>query len=226
MPTLADPIEPEYIAAWLREHPDFFEHHRDLLADLELPHDTQGAVSLVARQVAVLRERTIDLRHRLSDLLDNARDNDKLFDKSRRLILQLIEAQDMGDIVDALYFSFSQDFDIAYTSLILFGNADSIPSSQARILSMSYARHSAGDLLKQQRALSGPLTDDELKFLFGEQASHVGSAIAVPLVHGATFGILAIGHKDAKHYRSSLGTLFLGHIADVLSRLLPKYLPR
>ena len=40
----------------------------------------------------ILRERNIEMRHRLSHLMDVARDNDRLFDKTRRLILALMDA--------------------------------------------------------------------------------------------------------------------------------------
>jgi uncharacterized protein YigA (DUF484 family) len=226
IPTLADPLEPEHIEAYLREHPDFFEQHHALLAEISLPHETGSAVSLVERQVAILRERNMDMRHRLSKLLDNARDNDKLFDKTKRLVLSLLEGQDMGDIIDALHYSFDKDFNIHYTSVILFGNADKIPSSQARILSIAEAREHVGTLLKNSRAVCGTLGAKEMQFIFGEHASEIGSVATVPLLHGSVFGLLSIGNRDPHYYRSSMGTLFLSYIAEVLNRLLPKYLPR
>ena len=226
IPTLADPLEPEQIEAYLREHPDFFEQHHELLAEISLPHESGSAVSLVERQVAILRERNIDMRHRLSKLLDNARDNDKLFDKSKRLVLSLIEGQDMGDIIDALHYSFDKDFNIHFTSLILFGNADKIPSSQARIVTIAEAREHVGTLLKNSRAVCGTLGAKEMQFIFGEHASEIGSVATVPLIHGSVFGLLSIGNRDPHYYRSSMGTLFLSYIAEVLNRLLPKYLPR
>lgn len=224
--TLADPLEPEQIEAWLREHPDFFERHHELLAEISLPHESGSAVSLVERQVAILRERNMDMRHRLSKLLDNARDNDKLFDKSKRLVLSLIEGQDMGDIIDALYYSFDKDFNIHFTSLILFGNADKIPSSQARIVTIAEAREYVGPLLKNSRAVCGTLGAKEMEFIFGQHAGEIGSVATVPLVHGSVFGLLSVGNRDPHYYRSSMGTLFLSYIAEVLNRLLPKYLPR
>ncbi|EIK46038.1 hypothetical protein O59_000059 [Cellvibrio sp. BR] len=225
-PTLADPLEPEQIEAWLREHPEFFENHPDLLAELSLPHESGSAISLVERQVAILRERNIDMRHRLSKLLDNARDNDKLFDKTKRLVLTLLEGQDMGDIIDALHYSFDKDFSIHFTSVILFGNLEKVPSSQARVVSIAEAREHLGALLKNSRAVCGTLGSKELEFVFGNHASEIGSVAVVPLMHGSAFGLLAIGNRDPNYYRSSMGTLFLGYIAEVLNRLLPKYLPR
>lgn len=226
MPTLADPLEPEQIEAYLREHPDFFVTHPELLAELSLPHESGSAISLVERQVAILRERNMDMRHRLSKLLDNARDNDKLFDKTKRLVLNLLEGQDMGDIIDALHYSFDKDFSIHFTSVILFGNLDKVPSSQARVVTIAEAREHLGALLKNSRAVCGTLGAKEMQFIFGNHASEIGSVAAVPLLHGSVFGLLAIGNRDPHYYRSSMGTLFLGYIAEVLNRLLPKYLPR
>jgi uncharacterized protein len=225
-PTLADPLEPEQIVAYLQAHPDFFVKQLELLADLALPHETGPAVSLVERQVAILRERNIDMRHRLSKLLDNARENDKLFDKTKRLVLNLIEGQDMGDIIDALHYSFDKDFAIHYTRVILFGNVEKIPSSQARVVALVDARQFVAPLIKSHRAICGSLGAKEMHFLFGDQSHEIGSVATVPLMHGSAFGLIAIGNRDPNYYRSSMGTLFLGYIAEVLNRLLPKYLPR
>jgi uncharacterized protein len=224
--TLADPLDPEQVAAFLQENPHFFEAHQDLLTELSLPHESGSAVSLIERQVAVLRERNMDMRHRLSKLLDNARDNDKLFDKTKRLVLTLLEGQDMGDIIDALFYCFDKDFNIQFTTLYLFGNIDKIPSSQAQVVSIAQARESIGNLLKSNRAMCGTLNQKEMQFLFGKYADEIGSVATVPLMHGSVFGMLAIGNRDPHYYRSSMGTLFLGYIAEVLNRLLPKYLPR
>lgn len=224
--TLADPLEPEQVAAFLQANTHFFEAYPDLLAELSLPHESGGAVSLVERQIAVLRERNMETRHRLSKLLDNARDNDKIFDKTKRLVLTLLEGQDLGDIVDALYYCFDKDFAIQYTRLYFFGNIDKIPSSQAHIVSFAAARDNIGSILKNNRAFCGSLGQKEMQFIFGKNADEINSVAIVPLMHGNAFGLLAIGNRDPHYYRSSMGTLFLGYIAEVLNRILPKHLPR
>src|SRR5690554_7550927 len=118
------------VVRYLMAHPTFFSDHPALLAEIELPHDSGTAISLVERQVAVLRDRNMDMRHRLSHLLDNARDNDRLFDKTKRLVLTLLEGQELPDIIDALHYCFDREFNIHFTSLLLFGNVDKIPGSQ------------------------------------------------------------------------------------------------
>ncbi len=224
--TLADPLDPEQVASFLETNPHFFESHQDLLMELSLPHESGSAVSLIERQVAVLRERNMDMRHRLSKLLDNARENDKLFDKTKRLVLTLIEGQDLGDVIDALFYCFDKELNIQFTSVYLFGNPDKIAGGQAHVVSLAEARQHISTLLKSNRAICGTLNPKEMQFLFGKSAPEIGSVATVPLMHGSVFGMLAIGNRDPNYYRSSMGTLFLGYIAEVLNRILPKYLPR
>ena len=51
-------VSEESIADYLKSHPDFFERNLTLLSGLRLPHRTTGgAISLVERQVDVLRQR-------------------------------------------------------------------------------------------------------------------------------------------------------------------------
>lgn len=212
------------VARYLADNPEFFVDHPALLAELQLPHDSGTAVSLVERQVSVLRDRNMDMRHRLSQLLDNARDNDRLFDKTKQLILALLEARDLGDIIDALHYSFDKEFNIQYTRTLLFGDTSKIEGSEARIVSIHEARENIGALLKTNRAICGHLDDSYKQYIFGDAAAEIGSAATVPLVHGNTFGLLAIGNRDPKYYRSSMGTLFLAYIGEVLNRMIPRYL--
>lgn len=221
----ADNLNEDQVSNYLRNNPQFFVNHAGLLADLSLPHESGNAISLVERQVSVLRERNMDMRHRLSSLLDNARDNDKLFDHTKRLVLALLESLDLGDSVDALRYSFDNEFKIHFTSLMFFGDSSRIPASEARIVSPTEARANIGALMKNNRAFCGNMSEDELTFLFGDQAaSEIGSVACVPLIHGNTFGLLCIASRDPNYYRSSMGTLFLSYIGEVLNRVLPRHM--
>ena len=75
MPELTE----DTIAEYLKANPEFFERHAGLLNSLRLPHDAGGAaVSLIERQVPVLRQKNLKLERKLKDLLDVARSNDAL----------------------------------------------------------------------------------------------------------------------------------------------------
>jgi uncharacterized protein len=221
-----DQAEPnaDQIAAYLRRHPDFFLKRPDLLMDIEVAHPSGGAVSLLERQVSVLRERNMDMRHRLNNLLDTARTNDRLFEQTKQLVLHLLEAQTLDQIVDTFVNSIQKDFEVDFASMVLIGNPSAHRGVRARVVVLGEARAQIDGLLKSSKAVCGVLRPEEVQFLFPDHARQIGSAAVVPLTYGYPLGVLAIASTDAHYFRSSMGTLFLGYIAEVLNRLLPKLL--
>src|SRR5690606_41365791 len=89
----------EAVAAYLSAHPEFCVDHDELILDLRIPHLPGCAVPLVERQVKLLRERNIQMRHRLSQLMDVGRDNDRRFDKTRRRVRALPDACRRAEII-------------------------------------------------------------------------------------------------------------------------------
>lgn len=210
------------IAEYLAQHPDFFDRHGDILRDLRLHHPSGRAVSLIEKQVSALRERNTELRHRLNQLLDNARQNDRLFERSKRLVLSLLECDELGDLIDALYYSLDKEFGIPFVRLILFRKPQQ--PCGVKVASEDEAKVVLGRHLKARRAVGGGLSREEISFLFDKDYQRVGSSAMVPLYYNQPLGILAVGHEDPKHYQAGMGTIFLTHIAEVLDRLIPSYL--
>ena len=73
-------VDEEAVASYLSATPEFFDRHAQLLARIRLPDTRSGAstVSLVERQVEVLRERNRQLERKVKDFVDVARENDVL----------------------------------------------------------------------------------------------------------------------------------------------------
>ncbi|RLQ20991.1 DUF484 family protein [Seongchinamella sediminis] len=215
VPQLSD----EQVRDYLKHNGDFLQRNPDMLDHLHISHASGSAVSLVEKQVSVLRERNIDMRHRLATLTRNARDNDLLYEQTRRLVLALLDA----DSVEALYAAFmdamNSDFKVGYASMILFGAAEA--GQACRIEPEEKARGEIGALLQGRKPVCGVLRKEELAYLFPD-AGEVGSAALMPLANGAALGLIAVGSADANRYSSTMGTLFLTHIADVIVRLLPR----
>ncbi|MBB1518362.1 DUF484 family protein [Aquipseudomonas guryensis] len=214
-------LDAEAVAAYLRQHPEFFIDHDELIPELRIPHQRGDTVSLVERQVKLLRERNIEMRHRLSQLMDVARDNDRLFDKTRRLILALLDASSLEEVISASEDSLRHEFQVPFVSLILFSET---PLGVGRAVTSAEAHQAIGSLLAGGKTTCGVLRPNELEFLFGaDEFAQVGSAAVVSLSHQGLHGVLAIGSPDPQHYKSSLGTLFLGYVAEVLARVLPRF---
>lgn len=215
----APELSDEEVRDYLKQNGDFLQRNPDMLDHLHISHASGSAVSLVEKQVSVLRERNIDMRHRLNTLTTNARDNDQLYEQTRRLVLALLDA----DSVDTLYTAFmdamDREFKVDYASMILFGEPGD--DSQCRIEPADKAKIEIGALLKGRKPVCGVLRKEELAYLFPD-AGDVGSAALMPLANGDELGLIAVGSADANRYSSSMGTLFLTHIADVIVRLLPR----
>ena len=105
-------LNDEVVREYLKDHSDFLQRNPDLLDHLHVSHASGSAVSLVEKQVSVLRERNVDIRHRLKTLTTHARDNDKLFEQTRALVIKMLEA----DSVAGLYTAFMA---VSYTHLTL-----------------------------------------------------------------------------------------------------------
>jgi uncharacterized protein YigA (DUF484 family) len=220
-----DPRNEDTVMRYLRDNPDFFGRHPMLLTDLSLPHDSGQAISLVERQVAILRERNIDMRRRLTHLVGAANVNDTLFEKTRRFTLRALDCEDLDAIEAVLCETLIDDF--AADHARCFVSHPNVFQSRHRLTFCSSAQELPLIHLTQTTGLScGLLRGDEFQALFGESAKVDGSAALIHLRHGDLVGILAIGSHDPMRFTPEMGTLFIRYIGDVLSRVLARLLAR
>ena len=117
-----DVLNDNCVSDYLQTYPDFFERNSQLLTKLRLPHVREGAstVSLVERQVEVLRERNQALERKLKELVDVARANDALADRIHRLSQRLIRTRTLAESISAIETSLREDFDAMNSVLVLF----------------------------------------------------------------------------------------------------------
>lgn len=216
--SLGDALTESQVVAYLKAHKDFFVTHEALLADITVPHASGSAVSLVERQVGVLRERNLELRERLHRLLEVARENDMLFEKMRGLILGLLEADTVSELAAALERELKARFASEFVSFLLFDVSGSTGAAQS--VHLQDAQEKIPALVKGRRAIAGQLRNEELTFLFGHEGGLVKSCAVVPVYHGRPLGLLAIGSTSPEHFKTSMDTLFISFVGDVLARVL------
>ncbi len=218
----------EQVADYLRNTPDFFVDQDELLRTLTLPHDSGRAISLVERQVHLFREQRDTLRRELVELVSIARHNDRLFEKSKRLLLQVIEARNLTDMAAAIDDSIRGDFGLDAASVLLFSNADNPEPGQGalHVVNSALAQERLGSLLGGERAVCGQFGESEREFLFPDRDEPIASVALVPLRHEGLVGVFAVGSCESGYFDQSMGSLFLSYISDTLSRLLPPTLKR
>lgn len=222
----AQELSEEQVVAYLKQHPGFFEQHEYLLQELKIPHQNGSAISLGERQVQMFREHRDDLRAQLNDLISVARENDLHFEKSKRLLLNLLEVKTLDEVDIVVREAFKNDDKIDFSSVVLFGEDTDYPISDIRLVSEDEAKAELGTLVDSTKAVCGQFSSVQLNCLFAADSSDVASAAVIPLRNGEALGMFCLGSKDPGHFDSSMGSLFLSYISDFISRILPDLLLR
>ncbi len=217
------------VSEYLQTYPDFFERNGPLLAKLRLPHlrDAGSTVSLVERQVEVLRERNQSLERKLKELVDVARANDALADRIHRLSQRLIRAHTLLDTINAVEASLREDFDARNSVLVLFlAEARSLGAAVGRFLRTGDLADpeikTFESLLQAGKPRCGQVRDAQRDFLFGKDSVEIGSVALTPLGPKGAMGILAIGASDAERFHPAMSTEFLSRIGELVAYALTR----
>ncbi len=223
-----DGLSEDAVHDFLADNPDFFERHPDLLGALRLPHQSGSAVSLVERQVSLLRQKDLRLERKLKELLRAARANDALNDKLHRLTLAMLGADSLKDTLTAIEKSLRTDFDADQSILVLFGDpavfADVNVGRFFLPIERDDERLKAFDtFLKGSSARCGQVRDAQRDFLFGAATDEVGSAALVPLGERADLGFLAIGSVDSKRFNPAMSIDFLTRLGEMIAAALKRH---
>lgn len=209
------------IVQYLRQHPFFFEENPNLLKKLHLRHDSGEAISLIERQNQILRKENSDLIDRLNHFIQMAQRNDQLFIKLQALIIKLLACKSLNGIAKTLQNTLTEKFDVDAVQLVLshrlLTDGDMWLFCEQEVLAEHFPA-----CANEARNECGEFTNTTRDLLFAE--SKIKSLAVGALTHkGKTVGILALGSEDAGHFRTGTDTLFLGHLAKVLSQLLETY---
>jgi uncharacterized protein YigA (DUF484 family) len=218
----------ERIERYLSLNPDFFERHQPLLARMRLPHMRTGStVSLVERQVEVLREQKGDSDKRLAEFVSVARANDQLADKIHRFTRRLLRAPDARIALTSLEASLREDFDAFHSVLVLTGSIPSLdgvefepflrklPAEDANIRSFEA-------LLNTGKPRCGQVRDSQRDFLFGPEDASIGSVALVPLGDSGSIGLLALGSAERERFHPGMSTDFLKRMGELITDALSR----
>jgi hypothetical protein len=192
-------IGAEEVEEYLYQHPEFFETHSKLLSELKIPHNAGGStVSLIERQVDVLRQQNKKQQKQLSDLLAIARDNDKLSKQVFKLTLSIVDAPSLAGVLLVLNNRLHQDFSADAVSIRLLPvvTKDGSVDLNEYIVQPDVMQRLFEKNLKEGRPVCGRLKEVQRKYLFGSYSDRIQSLALLPLGYeNKTFGLLAIGSQ-------------------------------
>ena len=213
---------------FLQDNPDFFERHGTLLGSLRLPHVAGGTVSLVERQVSVLRQKDLKLERKLKELIEVARANDSLAAKIHKLTLRLLTTGTLHETLKYIEESLRAGFGADQSILVLFGNPGSYQDIGVGRFFLAMERDDESlpafdTFLQGSGPRCGQIRDTQRDFLFGQETDEIGSAALIPLGNKSEFGFLAIGSVDANRFHPGMSIDFLTRLGELVAGALKRY---
>lgn len=208
------------------EHPDFFTQNSLLLADLEIPHDTGGAVSLIERQVSILRKKNKHFETKLREMVDAVHDNQRLNESLQRLAVNLILADGLDDVLAIVTDELRNRLSTDYVSIRLITDDQKKANEQPERYSMRNAEELAcfERSIHDRKIQCGRLTADQIQVLFNQDAEHIASGAVLPLIDVASFGVIGLASIDAQRYHPGMGTEFLRNLGELVSAAIRAHL--
>ncbi|MGU9956622.1 MAG: DUF484 family protein [Arenicellales bacterium WSBS_2016_MAG_OTU3] len=218
------------IVQYLIDNPDTFTRHPEALEQLQVPtvNDTR-VVSLVERQLEVLRNKLNTQQIELDLLLQTAERNSAVQQSLNDLVVELLAVSNTETALRTIPTLLNKYFNLAASVV-------QIPAAVAKPSAANSNTLSDSELATQiiQRISHGSSICDDclpaatLTFLFAEKADVIGSCALLPitLLHNeqTLVGFVAMGAEDASQFHPAQGTHFLNTIARMISAALNRCL--
>ncbi len=222
---LANELDEKMVADYLRHHADFFERHQALLVELRLPHEAGGAVSLIERQVKILREQRQQLKNKLGVLIHNAKYNEELSQRLHELTLALLKATDLKELFEILKDRLLDRFNADAVTIRLFrtpppGYSGVEFTGQDELHARRFER-----VFNAEEPLRGRLSPELLEELFKTGAADIASAALIPLGNSSEpLGVLSLGSHDPERFHQQAGAMFLRSLGEIFTSVMKIHL--
>lgn len=224
--------EDQAVVQYLQQNPDFFERHPQLLTRLRLQHPRNGTtISLIERQVELLRGKHATLEQQLTDFVRVARANDALATKIHRFAIGLLRTTTAFAALELVEKGLREDFDCHYGALILqkpvpAGIGESLGERLTQFVRVVEADDAAfrsfDTLFAAGKPRCGQVRDSQREFLFGAEAVNIGSVALVPLTELPQPGLLALGSVEKERFHPGMSVDFLARMGSLIAAAISR----
>ena len=223
----ADTTEEQAVSQYLQHNVDFFERHPQLLARMRLQHPRNAStVSLIERQVEVLRDKYEAQEQKLAEFVRVARANNLLAEKIHRFTRRLLTTSSRGQVITEIEASLREDFDTIQAVLVLATSREPlVPDTDRFVRSVSAEDpnyRSFESLFASGKPRCGQIRDSQREFLFSGEATDIGSVALVPLGGNPAVGLLALGSVDRDRFHPGMSIEFLSRIGELITDALAR----
>jgi uncharacterized protein YigA (DUF484 family) len=213
------PLLDKDIIYFLSQNTDFFVRHPEQLEALQVNNRNGMVVSLINHQVNVLKERNGQLKNKLSQLISNAAENEKIMSQVFQLTLQLCQISHIANVTKHFSQFVKQSFDSDMFKIVIpeYENLESSASvmcvsDEAEFLSVFK------DFIANSTPVCGRLKKDKLTYIFGSKADKVGSSVILPIGKSAEKGLLVFASFDESRFNPEMSTDLLSKLTLILER--------
>ena len=243
---IGDTLNADSVLRYLATNPDFFVNNQDILPRLRIPHDSGKAVSLIEKQVSVLRGKCGTLENSLRDLIAVARENENLHQRLHGLIQEIISAKTLEQIVVLTRSSLRENFNADQVHMLIV-EAKPKRASARKTASKTVAKKATrarkpkrvegvtmlartdkrlklfGELFEAGETICGLPSAEHLDCLVGSDYANIASTAMIPLYYERELGIVMLTSKDQSRFAAGKGVMFLNQLGELLSRRLHTY---
>ena len=96
-------LDPKEVELFLLDNLDFFESRESLVSELKFKDTSSSASSILERQVKKLRVEHNNLIDLISSFMETASVNEDLFNKSKKLILEILSSDTKDKIINKIF---------------------------------------------------------------------------------------------------------------------------
>ncbi len=215
------------VEAYLQKHPEFFNEHLALLENISIPHPSGSAVSLVARQLDLFRQRHDAMEAQLNSLIEVARENDNAANKMHELTLAVLEADSLEVAIENLNVVLAECFFADFFTVKIIR-----PQQKNLALANLFVEPECDGLvhfvneMQSNKPNCGKPTLAQARFLFSDHAFEVKSCVIIPMAFTEIEGLVAIGSRDEQRFQTSMGHLFLTQMSEIIGTRLATLLKK
>ena len=219
-------LDSETVSEFLLKHPNFFIENPDVLKEIQVPHVSGEAISLIEKQLALLREQNQKSQKQLHELVEIARQNEELARRLHSLSLTLMDAAEPKDIFSTLYENLRRNFRVDHVAVRLFAEPAFVDTyAGPEFAGKDIPEQSLFEsIISKRMPLSGRLKRQQQVFLFDDDGDDIASAVIVPL-HGKGWGgVLSMASTDSNRFTEAMGVELLANLGEILSFILKPWI--
>lgn len=209
---------------YLKFHPEFFEQHAKLLAEITLPSPHgSGVISLAERQQLAQRDKIRVLESLMEQMIANAEENEATAAKVHAFCLQLLDQQSFGNLQTLIQSTLQTQFNVTQSMIRIWVK----PSNSAIVNDAVFTTVDEG-FRDWVITLKEPHCGTKAEAAGNLMPEHLQSFAYIPLSKHMSdqhaFGVLILGSEDAQRFKAGMGTHYLARIGELVSAALLNHL--